>query len=356
MDGVILGMPGPWAESNYEEADIYTTKIGGIPDFPIPLFDEKPDLLKCDTCRSNLSLVAQVYAPVSSASLTIDERLIFVFFCMVPRCESPIWKALRVQKMLSNKGDESPKSSSCCSKTNWLDDLCSFDVGGEDDDIDIEELSRELSEAASLNSTDKNQNNVAKSRKEYMSTGQSTRSIDSSIPVLPCFYTYAQEEKLSKKAISESSKLQISIEEYEKIRKDDSDGETYGEEKYEYDTALNADRTYLKFMKRMDAYPEQCFRYSYAGKPLLASGEIGNPGSCKLCGGARHFEMQLMPTLISFLLERSDDQQRIPLEKFDWLTVFVYTCSTNCAGAEFQVKSGDDEWIVAEEALIFQQE
>lgn len=29
-------------------------------DFPIPLFDEKPDLLKCVTCRSNLSLVAQV--------------------------------------------------------------------------------------------------------------------------------------------------------------------------------------------------------------------------------------------------------------------------------------------------------
>lgn len=80
------------------------------------------------------------------------------------------------------------------------------------------------------------------------------------ITVLPCFYTYAQEEKLSKKAIPESSKLQISIEEYEKNRKDDSDGETYGEEKYEYDTALNADRTYLKFMKRMDAYPEQCFR------------------------------------------------------------------------------------------------
>lgn len=79
-------------------------------------------------------------------------------------------------------------------------------------------------------------------------------------PALPCFYTYAQEEKLSKKATSESSKLQISIKEYENNHKDDSDGDTYGEEKYEYDNALNADRTYLKFMKRMDAYPEQCFR------------------------------------------------------------------------------------------------
>lgn len=87
-----------------------------------------------------------------------------------------------MQKILSNKRDESPKSSSCCSKSNWLDDLCSFDVGEEDDDIDIEELSRALSEAASLNSTDEKQNNVAKSRKEYMSTGQSTRSIDSSVP------------------------------------------------------------------------------------------------------------------------------------------------------------------------------
>ncbi|XP_057806975.1 uncharacterized protein LOC131021710 isoform X1 [Salvia miltiorrhiza] len=353
MDGVILGMPGPWAESNYEEADIYTTKIGGVPDLPI---DEKPDLLKCNTCRSHLSLLAQVYAPVSSASLTIDERLIFVFGCTVPNCENPIWRALRVQKIASNKGDESPESSTSCSKNNWLEDLCSFDIGEEVDDIDVEELSRALSEAASLNSTGKKQNNVTKSRKESLPTGQSTRSIDGSILVLPCFYTYAQEEKLSKKAISESSKLQISVKDYEKNYKDDSDGETYGEEKYEYDTALNADRFYLKFMKRMDAYPEQCFRYCYGGKPLLASEKMRNPGSCKLCGGARHFEMQLMPTLIFFLLEKADDQQRISLEKFDWLTALVYTCSTNCAGAELRVKSGDDEWIVAEEALIFQQE
>lgn len=353
MDGVILGMPGQWAESNYEEADIYTTKIGGVPDWTFPVVDEKPDLLNCTSCKAHLSLLAQVYAPVSCKSLSIDDRVIYVFCCIFPNCESPIWRALRVQRVLSNK--DSPKSSPSTSKKSWLEDLCSFDDGDEDDDIDLEELSRALSEAASLSPTGKNQNNVTKSKKKSP-TSQATRSIDGSILVLPCFYIYSQEEKLSRKDTSESSKLQISIKEYEKNCKDDSDEEMYGEENYEYDKALNADRTYLKFKKRMDAYPEQCFRYSYGGNPLLASRKMMNPGVCKLCGGVRHFEMQLMPTLIYFLQERADDKQRISLEKFDWLSVLVYSCSANCAGITFQVKSGDEDWIVAEEAVIFQHE
>lgn len=352
MDGVILGMPGPWAESNYEAADIYTTKIGGVPDWPFPVVDEKPDLLECSGCRSHLSLLAQVYAPVSSKSLSIDERVIYNFGCMALNCESPIWRALRVQKVVSNKAVQSPDPSPSSSKKNWLEDLYSFDNGEEDDDIELEELGRALSEA-SLTSP---QNNVTKSVKKSPANGQSTRSIDGRIPVLPCFYIYTQEEKLLSKATPESSELQTAIKEYEKNHEDDSNGESYEEEKYEYDSTLHADRTYLKFKKLMDAYPEQCFRYSYGGKPLLASGKMTSPKSCNLCGGARHFEMQLMPTLIYFLQEGADDQQRMSLEKLDWLTMIVYTCSTNCAGATSRVKSGGDDWIVAEEAVIFQHE
>ncbi|KAG8373298.1 hypothetical protein BUALT_Bualt11G0009400 [Buddleja alternifolia] len=362
MDGIILGMPGPWADSNYEAADIYTTKIGGLPDWPFPIDSVKPGLLECSSCASKLGLIAQVYAPISNESLAIDERVLYVFGCLTPDCESLLWRALRVQKLSSHDVAHVPESTLPISNNDWQNDLWSFDISEEhghedDDDIDLEELSRALSEAANLASTGKRQNNDGESNKKRLPAGQPARPIDDNIPVMPCFYVYTQEEKQSKKVSSESSKHPLlSMKECENNSEDNSNGETYDEENYEYDRALNADRTYLKFKKRMDSYPEQCFRYSYSGKPLLASGETGDPRICGLCGGARHYEMQLMPPLIYFLQEAADDQQRISLEKFNWMTMLIYTCSKNCADPSYQGISGCEDWIVAEEAVVVQQE
>ncbi|KAL0381559.1 UNVERIFIED_CONTAM: hypothetical protein Sangu_0220200 [Sesamum angustifolium] len=255
-----------------------------------------------------------------------------------------------------------PTSSLSISNTNWQKDLWSFDINEEDgheddDDIDLEELGRALSEAASLTSSGERRNNDAESSRKPLPRNIPARSIDDKIPVMPCFYIYTQEEKQVKKVASQSSKdTLLSIQELENNSEDPSNEETYDEEKYEYDRALNADRTYLKFKKRMDAYPEQCFRYSYGGKPLLASGEIGDPGTCRLCGGARHYEVQLMPPVIYFLQEAADDRQRIALEKIDWMTLLVYTCSKSCVDLSYKVKSGGEDWIVAEEAVIIQHE
>lgn len=368
MGGVFLGMPGPWAGHMHEAADHYTTKIGGLPDWAIPLPSTSVDLFKCSACKSDLSLLAQVYAPISKKNLNIEERVIYVFGCLMPECGSTTvsWRAIRIQKSvnseglksLSDKAVSSPASSASDSKKEWKKDIWSFDSLEEDDDededdddIDLAELGRALSEAASLASQSKKQNHGRKLTAKTSSPISVARVIDKSLPVIPCFYIYAEEEKFSKKDASVCSKNILSpIKDHE--NDPDTQEETWEVEDYEYDRALNADRAYLKFKKRVDAYPEQCFRYAYGGKPLLASGDAGDPGTCRLCGAARHYEMQLMPQLLYFLQEAVSKKEKHALDNWNWMTLIVYTCSQNCS----KDNSSDDGWIVAEEAVVVQYE
>lgn len=84
-----------------------------------------------------------------------------------------------------------------------------------------------------------------------------------SIAVLPCFYVYIQEDRSSQDVAAVCSKLPSLSAKEAQDYKDNNDPiqeETWEEEGYEYDKALNADRTYLKFKKRLDKCPEQCFR------------------------------------------------------------------------------------------------
>lgn len=70
------------------------------------------------------------------------------------------------------------------------------------------------------------------------------------------------------------------------------------------------------------------FRYSYGGKPILATEDMKSPDNCRNCDSPRHFEIQLMPPLIYFLHEGVvDERLKQSLDNWDWMTLIVYTCS-----------------------------
>ncbi|KAJ8765903.1 hypothetical protein K2173_020419 [Erythroxylum novogranatense] len=359
--GVLLGMPGLWADDNCEPSDHYTSKVGGIPDWPFPLETLPERLLLCDACGIKLCLVAQVYAPVSDGSLKIDDRLLLVFGCTKPNCGSSSisYRALRIQRSSEEREspagsqDESPLTAYCVSgsKSNWPEDP----DDESDDNMDLDALANALSEAGSLASQSKKSFKNLKSQIVIKPSPVHARVVDMETPVLPCFYVYTQEEASSRDVPSLCSNYSaLSI----KIKGSDGGNhekeEAWEEEAYEYDKALTADRTYLKFKKKLDGNPEQCFRYLYGGKPLLATAEVGEAGSCKLCDSPRHYEMQLMSPLIYFLQEAADDSQKHSLENWNWMTLIVHTCSMNCSNKLDGEESSADGWVVAEEGVIVQ--
>lgn len=124
---------------------------------------------------------------------------------------------------------------------------------------------------------------------------------------------------------------------------DDGDAET--------DLAGGAAAEWLqKFQRRIERSPAQVVRYSWGGSPLwlapppkeLAAGVW--PPPCGRCGGARIFELQLLPTLLSqFSWALPEDA---PGRKMEWGTVAVYTCGQDCGSEE-----ACEEFVVVQPAL-----
>ncbi|KAJ3705698.1 hypothetical protein LUZ61_009403 [Rhynchospora tenuis] len=370
MGEVTLGMPGQWAHDYREKADHYTSKIGGLPDWPDLDIPVSGELLLCGLCGEKFCLVAQIYAPLFIAERSIDERVIYVLGCMKKDCGSKpqSWRVLRLQRCKQDiqskdepfkavQPEEQSTSVAQDKLTSQSSSVKDCDDEESDSDIDLDELAQALEQVSTLASNSKKQNGTKHTNKTVKGPVVKKLIDDSTTPVLPCFYIYSQKES-SKGRMGKTNSdgcSSISLKEIEKSSGNESEGESWEGEVYEYDKALGADRTYLKFKKQLDAYPEQCFRYSYGGNPLFPVANVPKPGECKSCGSAKRFELQLMPPLLYFLHEASDESSNFSIDGWTWLTITVCTCSKSCCSGTCGEKSSNRCWcIVEEEAVVIQ--
>ncbi|KAJ3677343.1 hypothetical protein LUZ60_003067 [Juncus effusus] len=355
MGDAMLGLPGQWAKNYHEKADHYTTKIGGVADWPELDSEVSEELVQCCLCGAKLFLVLQIYAPLKN----IEERVIYLFACTKPECGNnpKSWRVLRVQKSqqdvekITTEPSEEVKLEKDAKLTTNV-----FEESDEetDSDIDLDELAQELEKVSILASNSKKEKGPKHDKKS--SKGPIIKQIinDLNTPVLPCFYIYCEKEtkeKKGKNGANSDNLLSISDKEMERSSASETEEEKWEEEAYEYDKALNADRTYLKFKKYLDSNPEQCFRYCYGGNPILPTFNVAKPSACKICGSVRNYELQLMPPLLYFINEGiGDGLLNISLDGWTWLTIIVYTCPKNCSA----LNDGCLWSFVEEEAVIIQ--
>lgn len=87
------------------------------------------------------------------------------------------------------------------------------------------------------------------------------------------------------------------------------------------------DRNFERFNRLLNLYPTQVLRYQRSGNPLLATDNappLGSVPDCEKCGAPRHFELQLMPHLLSLI---GVDQIG---SSIDWASIYIFTCSQTC--------------------------
>jgi pre-rRNA-processing protein TSR4 len=185
---------------------------------------------------------------------------------------------------------------------------------------------------------------------------------------LPCFYLYSDSEVLIRDRnanvngkVQELAELKPLPAVEEPTAAVEGVKELWEGEEYEPDHSLSADRTYLKFKKKLDLNPEQCYRYCFGGQPLWAREVQEQAGTCAACGGPRVYEMQLMPPLLYFLQQAYKDlpPSLYATHDWEWSTVIVFSCAQSCsqgAGDQPMIVSEQTEWTVIKEATILQAE
>merc|ERR1719219_1827294 len=113
----LLGFADEYMSS--DTGDCYTNKIGGLPDWCHTDPDQSNPT--CDHCSSQLSLVCQISAPLSSSPTY--QRSLYLFGCLQPPCwnRQDSWTCLRSQTSLQAQDQaQADLKTDQVKVTDWL--------------------------------------------------------------------------------------------------------------------------------------------------------------------------------------------------------------------------------------------
>ncbi|XP_043937859.1 programmed cell death protein 2-like isoform X2 [Protopterus annectens] len=322
----------------------------------------------CDICKAVMFHIVQVYCPLTSSAY---HRIINVFACARQECwgKCDSWKVLRSQ-YLEAKGkitqEMKSKEVAPMAASDWCDTADDWGMNEEAEctgfNADhLPELKADdphvlvasectyqlqgLSLSETLATTEVKSFSVASAGEGLIAAGS-----------VPCFQSYFisvvdELDYESSVDISHAEELLKEYQQREGVAVDQLISESCvsegNEEKYEKTFTKHGDRTFLKFMKKISACPEQILRYSWKGTPLFIT--TSPPAmntlipSCKNCGSSRVFEFQLMPALVSMLKTASNEDISV-----EFGTVLIYTCEKSCWTLGWQIPQEEFPYVQAD--------
>ncbi|XP_035012821.2 programmed cell death protein 2-like isoform X1 [Hippoglossus stenolepis] len=339
QDGTLVGVCDAELDPDRHRSTYLTNKVGGQPDW---LPGISPLTPRCARCGAPLSHVVQVYCPLEASPY---HRSLHLFACPGPACSggSQGWRVLRSQSLETQvqqraPGRPAPAQEAPLSATDWCD--TADDWGLEEEgwgggvvkkqvqDVMKEQVQEEQvqEEAAAPEA----ESPALSSRLQDLSLGESHNDF---VVFRSFFISVVQESDLwgEEDELEHAQELLKEYEGREGVTLRKLEGGEGGEEKYEKSRARHGDAFFSRFMKRISLCPQQILRYCRGGRTLFISEPPPNVAqvvsACGSCGGARTFELQLMPALVSLLQRKDGGGAEVDLE---FGTVLVFTCVNSC--------------------------
>ncbi|KAF0695183.1 Aste57867_13990 [Aphanomyces stellatus] len=377
-EAILLGIPAQ--DVHVDETCPYTAKLGGVPAWFSEATSFPESQLVCPKCQSQLFLVAQVYAPVTSP------RTLYIFGCNSSKCgDSPnSWRVFRFQIDEAEVESVEPVAVAAppphaAAGGGWgadSDDDDDDDGWGDastsawgaavpttsNDDVDLEELLK-VRDTAMVTTVKASASSTRVETKAATPTptyhGPSFPSIYLNVddePAASGVQKYNHETQLlnaylaeeEKENASEVARLRTMLKsKTDVVAPSEGQGGEYAES---YERTPLREKLFLKFQKRIKRSPNQCLRYNYGGQPLWPSPPPKLVVPNCTCGEPRTFEMQLMPMTNYFLKVENYVQNPIDLTNMtvdetttrptsrpavldggmDWQTVAIWSCPSSC--------------------------